>query len=97
MDGPAGVAMIRNRFFEDMEAVARGTMQRHHPRSGYGQAVARSKTFTQSLPRAEWQKDPLVDAPERFPWQAGQPNEVYNEFANAMSSTRPRPGQLPVG
>ena len=47
--------------------------------------IATPKTFTASMPLEQWQKDPYFSRrAERFPWQAGQPSEVWAEFANAM-------------
>ena len=62
--------------------------------------IATPETFTQSLPRAQWQKDPYFGRrAKRFPWQAGQPSEVYAEFANAIGiDPKERdPGELRAG
>jgi len=85
-----GIAMIRNRFFQDMESVAqgrdpKGIIRDREKAKLVKLPIATPKTFTDSLPREQWQKDPYFSRrARRFPWQAGQPSEVWNEFANAM-------------
>jgi 5,5'-dehydrodivanillate O-demethylase oxygenase subunit len=85
-----GVAMIRNRFFQDMDAVAagrdpKGIIRDPEIAKSVKLPVATPRTFTASLPREQWQTDPYYSRrAKRFPWQAGQPNEVWSEFASAM-------------
>ena len=53
-----------------------------------------------SIPREQWQKDPYFSRrAKRFPWQAGQPSDVWNDFANAMGIDPGQrdPGELRVG
>jgi len=85
-----GITMIRNRFFEDMDAVARGRDAKGVIRDP---AVARlvklpvatPKIFTEGMLLADWQKHPYYNRRvRRFPWQAGQPRAVWNEFAAAI-------------
>ena len=74
-----GVAMIRNRFFQDMEAVAqgrdpKGIIRDPDTAKRVQLPVATPKTFTQSLPRAEWQKNHIsVAAPNAFHGRPGSP------------------------
>jgi 5,5'-dehydrodivanillate O-demethylase len=100
-----GVAMIRNRFFQDMEAVAQGRDPKGVIRDPevarlVKLPIATPEQFTGSMSRAEWRKDPYFSRrAKRFPWQAGQPAEVYREFANAMGidPAERDPGELRIG
>ena len=59
-----GVAMVRNRFFEEMEKVARGEgPKRRHPRSGSRQRriplpIATPEVQRDGIPTEQWRKDP---------------------------------------
>jgi hypothetical protein len=62
--------------------------------------IATPRTFTDGIPREKWQSDPYYSRrAKRFPWQAGQPSEVYNEFASAMGIDPGQrdPGELRIG
>jgi 5,5'-dehydrodivanillate O-demethylase len=85
-----GVAMIRKQYFKDIEAVAAG----RDPK-GVIRDPARNKCvelptvnrrfFAESLPLAEYRKDPLWGKVlEDFRWHYGQPEEVRREFRRAM-------------
>jgi 5,5'-dehydrodivanillate O-demethylase len=85
-----GISMIRNRFFQDMEAVAQGADPKGIVRDPevakcIPLPIATPKIFKEAMPAAQWIKDPYYSRrAKRFPWQYGQPDEVWDEFAHAM-------------
>ena len=89
-----GIAMIRRRFFQDMDTVRNG---------GDPKAIVRDpqlnrrielpvlarKLLTDGLPRAALEKHPLYGRHlKEFVFQAGQPDEVRRAFDDAMGTVR---------
>ncbi len=96
----SGIAMIRRRFFQDIESVRAG---------GDPKAVVRDpkvnecielpvlnrRILTQGLTLAEMKAHPLIGRHlGRFPFQAGQPEEVRRAFEDAMGL---EPAREPAG
>jgi 5,5'-dehydrodivanillate O-demethylase oxygenase subunit len=85
-----GIAMIRNRFFEDMEAVAKGQDPKGVIRDPQVAKcvplpIATPQTQRDGMSQEKWLKDPYFSRrTKRFPWQYGQPGDVWMEYANAM-------------
>jgi 5,5'-dehydrodivanillate O-demethylase len=85
-----GIAMIRARFFEDMEAVAQGKDPKGIVRDPelarkIPLPIATPKQQRDGMSQEQWLKDPYFSRrTKRFPWQYGQPAEVWTEYANAM-------------
>jgi 5,5'-dehydrodivanillate O-demethylase len=85
-----GIAMIRNRFFLEMQAVAegrepKGIIRDPEVAKRVKLPVATPKAWTEGMPWEQWQKHPYFGRRIRgFPWQYGQPAEVWNEYAAAI-------------
>jgi 5,5'-dehydrodivanillate O-demethylase len=85
-----GIAMVRQRFFAELEAVARGAEPKGLVRDPAVNAcvrlpVAGRKHLVDGLTREEMKKHTiLVGHLDRFPFQAGQPEEVRRAFRQAM-------------
>jgi 5,5'-dehydrodivanillate O-demethylase len=85
-----GISMMRNRFFADMAAITRGEDPKGIIRDpAVAQLVklpvATPKVFIDGLPWEIWQKERLLSRRlTGFPWQYGQPAEVWDEYARAV-------------
>jgi 5,5'-dehydrodivanillate O-demethylase len=85
-----GIAMVRNRFFEDMEKVARGkdpTGIIRDPKVAkrVPLPIATPEVQRDGIPTEQWRKDPYFKRRStRFPWQYGQPESVWTDYATAM-------------
>jgi 5,5'-dehydrodivanillate O-demethylase oxygenase subunit len=85
-----GVALLRQRFFAELEAVATGaepkaTIRDPEANRCVGLPIAGRKMLVDGLSREEMRKHPiLVGHLDRYPFQAGQPEEVRRAFRAAM-------------
>jgi 5,5'-dehydrodivanillate O-demethylase oxygenase subunit len=85
-----GIAMVRRRFFQDLETVAAGGDPKGLVRDPKANAcvelpILGRKILTQGLTKAELAAHPLYGRHlKRFPFQAGQPDEVRRAFEDAM-------------
>lgn len=85
-----GISMIRNRFFEELEAMQAGKDPKgilRDPQSAklVKLPIAERKRFLDGLPVAEYLKHPYYSKRLKgFPWNAGQPEKVRREFCEAM-------------
>lgn len=85
-----GISMIRNRFFEELEAMQAGAEPKGVIRDPQAARlvklpIAERKRFLDGLPVAEYLKHPYYAKRLRnFPWNAGQPDVVRREFCDAM-------------
>lgn len=85
-----GIAMIRNRFFEELEAVKQGKDPKGVIRDPQKARlvklpIAERKPFLDGKPMAEYPKHPYyAKRMKDFPWHAGQPERVRREFCEAM-------------
>jgi 5,5'-dehydrodivanillate O-demethylase len=85
-----GIALARRRFFEDMEKVAKGKDPKGVVRDPevakrIALPIATPEVQRDGIPTEQWRKDPyFVRRSSRFPWQFGQPEEVWREYASAM-------------
>ncbi len=89
-----GIALMRRQFFHDLDAVAAGKDPKgiiRDPRSAECVALPNlyDKMCHDGLPLTEWSKHPLLQRRlTSFPWQAGQPKEVWEAYAAAMGFER---------
>ncbi len=89
-----GVAMMRRRYFEEMERVARGEDPKsvlRDPQQARRVAlpIAGKETYVDGLPLADWPRHGLLrQRLDGFHWQAGQPAAVWNAYAQAMGIPR---------
>jgi len=96
-----GVAMIRRRFFQDLETVANGgdpkaVVRDEKLKDVIQLPVLARKLLTEGLTRAELEKHPLYGKGLKgFVFQAGQPNEVRRAFNDAMGSPPDTPQGIP--
>jgi 5,5'-dehydrodivanillate O-demethylase len=85
-----GVIMIRKRFFDDLERVARGEDPKAIVRDpalnavGLPLPVANRRSLTQGMTREELLAHPLYGQMRRYPFQAGQPEAVWRAFCDAL-------------
>ena len=85
-----GIAMIRNRFFEEMEAVKQGKepkgIIRDREKAEFVKLpIAERKPFLDGKPMREYLTHPYYSKRMKdFPWHAGQPENVRREFCEAM-------------
>ena len=85
-----GISMIRNRFFEELEAVKRGKEPKGIIRDPQAAKFvdlpnANADLYRSGLTRAEIKKQPqLANALKRFPFLSGFPREIHDEFNRAM-------------
>ena len=89
--GDQGVIMLRKRFLEDLERVARGEDPKgviRDPAINHRIAlpVAERKLFMEGLPLKELLKHPIFgrELTDGYPFQAGQPREIREAFLKAM-------------
>jgi 5,5'-dehydrodivanillate O-demethylase len=89
-----GIVMIRQRFFEEMEAVAAGREPKGVIRDA---AAARCvelpnmmrKICVEGISLAEFQNYPVLKARlTDFRWHAGQPREIRRAFEEALGIAR---------
>ena len=86
----AASRMVRNRFFEDMEAVAQGKDPKGIVRDPevakrVPLPIATPEVQRDGIPTEQWRGDPYFSRrSRRFPWQYGQPEDVWREYASAM-------------
>jgi 5,5'-dehydrodivanillate O-demethylase len=90
-----GVIMVRKRFFEDLERVARGEDPKAIVRDPAANdpivlPVANRRSLTEGLTRAELAANPFA-APRHYPFQAGQPDAVRAAYEEAMGFTSAPP------
>jgi 5,5'-dehydrodivanillate O-demethylase len=90
-----GVIMIRKRFFDDLDRVARGEDPKAIVRDPNANdpivlPVANRRALTLGLSRAELALNPFA-APRHYPFQAGQPDDVRRAYDDAMGFTTPPP------
>ncbi|MBN9083688.1 MAG: phthalate 4,5-dioxygenase [Rhizobiales bacterium 62-17] len=85
-----GIAMIRNRFFEELDAVAagadaKGTIRDPEKAKCVALPIAEPELFKHIVPRAEWASNGYLKRRlQSFPWHFGQPPEVMNAFRVAV-------------
>lgn len=85
-----GVALARRRFFEDMEKVAqgkdpKGIIRDPEVAKRIPLPIATPEVQRDGIPTEQWRKDPyFMRRSKRFPWQYGQPEDVWREYASAM-------------
>ncbi len=86
-----GVILLRRRFLDDLEAIARGEDPKAIIRDPAINAcvplpIAERKYLIESRPRAELLKHPVLGKQYAgdYPFQAGQPEEVRRAYAEAM-------------
>jgi 5,5'-dehydrodivanillate O-demethylase len=87
--------MIRKRFFEDLERVARGEDPKaivRDPKANECIAlpVANRRSLVDGLTRAELDSNPFA-GPRNYPFQVGQPDDVRHAYYEAMGFTDPPP------
>jgi 5,5'-dehydrodivanillate O-demethylase len=90
-----GVIMVRKRFMDDLERVARGEDPKAIVRDPAQNdpirlPIALRRLLEDSLPRAEFVQHPILGA-RRYPFQAGQPEEIRRAYDDAMGYTDPPP------
>jgi 5,5'-dehydrodivanillate O-demethylase len=90
-----GVIMVRKRFLEDLERVARGEDPKAIVRDPAANEkiplpIANRSLLVDGLPREQFEKHPLAGS-RRYPFQAGQPEEVRRAYDEAMGFTSPPP------
>jgi 5,5'-dehydrodivanillate O-demethylase len=90
-----GVILLRKRFLEELERVKRGEDPKAIVRDPAQNVsiplpVALRELLVNGLPRAEFEKHPILGA-RRYPFQAGQPDEVRRAFDEAMGYVTPPP------
>jgi 5,5'-dehydrodivanillate O-demethylase len=91
-----GVIMIRKRFLEDLERVARGEDPKAIVRDPKANEciplpVANRRSLVDGLTRAELDAHPFAGF-RLYPFQAGQPDEVRRAYEEAMGFNDPPPG-----
>jgi 5,5'-dehydrodivanillate O-demethylase len=85
-----GIALVRNQFFKDMEAVAQGKDPKGIVRDPdlakrVPLPIATPEVQRDGISTEQWKTDPYFSRrSRRFPWQYGQPTEVWQEYAAAM-------------
>ena len=89
-----GVAMMRRRFLAELDAVAAGAEPKamiRDPAQNVRIALptANKDFYLNGLPRARMTRHPTVGSPlRRYPFQAGQPEDVRLAFEAAMGFDR---------
>jgi 5,5'-dehydrodivanillate O-demethylase len=88
-----GVIMLRKRFLEDLDTVARGedpkaTIRDPELNRSVPVPVAERKILTEGLTREELSKHPILGRQlrEGYPFQSGQPEEVRKAYEEAMGT-----------
>ncbi|MDB5571827.1 MAG: phthalate 4,5-dioxygenase [Hyphomicrobiales bacterium] len=85
-----GIALIRNRFFDEVEAVAagreaKGTIRDPQKAKCVELPIATPKLFKDGMPRKEYLNHPYFGRRLRdFPWHFGQPTAVRDAFREAV-------------
>ncbi|MDH7799377.1 MULTISPECIES: aromatic ring-hydroxylating dioxygenase subunit alpha [unclassified Beijerinckia] len=85
-----GIAMIRNRFFEELDSVAagndaKGTIRDPEKAKSVPLPIAEPELFKHIVPRAEWASNGYLKRRlKSFLWHYGQPPEVMNAFRAAV-------------
>jgi 5,5'-dehydrodivanillate O-demethylase len=85
-----GIAMIRNRFFEEMDATAagkdaKGTIRDPEMAKCVPLPIAEPKLYKDIVPREEWVSNGYFKRRlKEFPWHYGQPPEILNAFQKAV-------------
>jgi len=85
-----GISMVRNRFFEELEAVKAGREPKGIVRDPKAAAlvklpIAERKAFLEGKPLADYYTHPYYRKRLRdFPWNYGQPERVRRAFCEAM-------------
>ena len=85
-----GIAMIRNRFFEEMDAVAagkdpKGTIRDPEAAKCVPLPIAEPKLYKDIVPRDEWMSNGYFKRRlKEFPWHYGQPPEIIDAFRKAV-------------
>jgi 5,5'-dehydrodivanillate O-demethylase len=89
-----GIVMIRQRFFDEMDAVEKG----HEPKGIIRDpALAKNvelptimrKIFVEGIPLKDFEKYPVLKARlADFRWHAGQPKEIRAAFEQALGLSR---------
>jgi 5,5'-dehydrodivanillate O-demethylase len=89
--GDRGVILLRQRFLDDLSAMAKGKDPKAIVRNPAANVriplpVAERRYLTQSLSREEFLKHPVLGKQYEgeYPFQAGQPDEVRQAYAKAM-------------
>jgi 5,5'-dehydrodivanillate O-demethylase len=90
-----GVILVRKRFLEDLDRIERGEEPKAIVRDPAQNdpirlPIALRTLLEHSLPRAEFEAHPILGA-RRYPFQAGQPDEVRRAYDEAMGFTTPPP------
>ena len=90
-----GVILVRKRFLDDLERVERGEDPKAIVRDPQANRsielpVANRELLIGGLPRAEFMAHPILGA-RRYPFQAGQPDDVRAAYDAAMGFTSPPP------
>jgi 5,5'-dehydrodivanillate O-demethylase len=90
-----GVIMLRKRFLDELERVAHGEEPKAIVRDPQANEmiplpIANRKILVDGLSREAFEKNPLASA-RRYPFQAGQPEEVRRAYDEAMGFTTPPP------
>ena len=89
-----GISMIRNRFFEELEAVkqgkeAKGIIRDPEKAKFVDLPNANANIYRDSQPREAYLKDrQLASRLKRFPFLIGQPDHVREEFCRAVGIDR---------
>lgn len=85
-----GIVLVRRRFLEEIEKVARGEDPKGIVRdpqaaNGIPLPIATPELQRDGIPAAEWKHNPFLSTrSRRFPFQFGQPEYVWREYAAAM-------------
>jgi 5,5'-dehydrodivanillate O-demethylase len=90
-----GVILLRKRFMEDLDRVARGEDPKAIVRDPEANAVitlpiVNRDALINGLPREQFEQHPILGA-RRYPFQAGQPDDVRRAYDEAMGFTTPLP------
>ncbi len=90
-----GVILIRKRFAEELERVKRGEDPKAIVRDPGANApirlpVANRSWLVDGLSRAEFEANPVAGA-RRYPFQAGQPDDIRRAYDEAMGFASPPP------
>lgn len=85
-----GISLIRNRFFEELQAVKegkdpKGTIRDPEKAKFVDLPNANTELYRDGVPRETFKKNPLLASRlKRFPFLYGQPEEVRKEFCRAI-------------
>jgi 5,5'-dehydrodivanillate O-demethylase oxygenase subunit len=96
-----GIAMIRRRFFQDMEAIARGEDPKGVIRDPGVAACVELPTYERELLVAGLELDAMAEHTllrhqiRTYVYQEGQPDAIWADYARAMGLPEEPPGPLP--